>query len=263
MNMTKLLPLILLPVILFSCSATKQATKVQSPTGIEAVKHFAATGNEPFWAMTINFDSTMYFNTADGFQLRVPAVTGEKAADANVTRYHSETSQGALTVQVFNQPCEDTMSGKMNDFRVNVELKKAGATTTEVYNGCGNYHGIYQLNTIWTLQSIGDTKIDTAKYLQGSPAMEIRLNDKRVFGIAGCNRFSGSFGIVGEEVVFGPLMSTKMACENMDMEGKLLSILSGKSMKYRIAGDTLLLGEGTNLLTFIKAVRPTLGMKPL
>ncbi|MBG6235612.1 heat shock protein HslJ [Pedobacter sp. CAN_A7] len=261
--MNKLIPLILLPVILFSCSATKQTPKVQSPIAQQTVKHFAATGNEPFWSITINFDSTMYFNTADGYKLRVPAVTGEKAADANITRYHSETSQGALTVQVFNQPCEDTMSGKMNDFSVQVALKKAGATATEVYKGCGNYHGIYQLNTIWTLQSIGGTKIDPAKYLQGGPAMEIRLNDKRVAGNAGCNRFSGSFGVDGEEVVFGPLMSTKMACENMDIEMKLLSHLSGKSMKYRIAGDTLFLGEGTNLLTFKKAVRPSLGMKPL
>ena len=258
--MIKSFPIILFALVLFSCSASKQAANTSASA---EEKHFAGSGNEPFWALSINFDSTMYFNTADGYKLRVPAVGGEKAADANVTRYHSETPEGALTVQVFNQPCEDTMSGKMNDFSIQVEVKKAGATTSEIYKGCGNYHGIYQLNTIWALQSIGETKIDASNYPQGGPAMDIRLNEKRVSGNAGCNRFSGSLVVEGDKVVFGPLMSTKMACENMNLEAQLLSKLSGKSIKYSLSGDTLVLGEGENMMTFKKAIRPTLGVKPV
>jgi heat shock protein HslJ/uncharacterized membrane protein len=261
--MTKSLSFLLTSLILFSCTTPKVATNSPSTTDNKETIHFAATGNEPFWALTINFDSTMYFKTADGYELRVPAVVGEKASDANVTRYHSENSEGALTVQVFNQPCQDTMSGKMNDFSIQVEVKKAGATAGKVYKGCGNYRGTYQLNTIWTLQSIGDTKVDLTKYQQGGPAMDIRLNEKRVYGNAGCNRFSGSFTVDGDKLVIGPLMSTKMACENMTIEVQMLSKLSGKSMKYELTGDTLLLGEGQNLLTFKKAIRPTLGVKPM
>ena len=205
----------------------------------------------------------MYFNTADGYELRVPAVAGEKAADANVTRYHSVTSQGELTVQVFNQPCEDTMSGKINDFSIQVEVKKSGATAGETYKGCGNYRGTYQLNTIWTLQSIGTKNVDLAKYQQDAPALDIRLNENRIYGNAGCNRFSGSFSVKDDELVIGPLISTKMACDNMDIEVQMLSKLSGKSMKYVIIGDKLLLGEGTNLMTFKKAIHPTMGVKPI
>jgi heat shock protein HslJ/uncharacterized membrane protein len=261
--MTKSLSLLLTTLILFSCSAPKLATNPPSIAENEEIINFAATGNEPFWSLTINFDSTMNFKTADGYELRVPAVAGEKAADANVTRYHSETSKGALTVQVFNQPCEDSMSGKMNDFSIQVEVKKAGVTAADTYKGCGNYRGTYQLNTIWILQSIGDTKIDLAKYQQGGPAIDIRLNEKRVYGNAGCNRFSGSLAVNGDELLIGPLMSTKMACDNLNIEVQMLSKLSEKSIKYRIVGDTLLLGEGTDLLTFKKAIRPTLGTKPI
>lgn len=48
-------------------------------------------------------------------------------------------------------------------------------------------------------------------------------------GTAGCNRFSGGFGIEGANITIGPLMSTKMACGDqlMDQEAAVMAALEG------------------------------------
>ncbi|MET3112526.1 heat shock protein HslJ [Pedobacter sp. CG_S7] len=249
--MKQFIPLLLLTMLLTACSITKQETTTGAPADKTNI-NFSATGNEPFWSLNIDFNASMHFKTIDGYELIVPTVKGEKAADANVTRYYSVTPEGALTVQIFNQPCVDNMSGKNNDFKVQVNLKKSGDKEEQSFNGCGNYLGTYQLNTIWTLQSIGSKNIDLKKTSNRLPNMELNLNEERVFGYAGCNRYSGSFKLEKDSITFGNLLSTKMACAALDVETEFLAALSAEKKPYKIVEGVLYIGKGAKMLTFKK-----------
>lgn len=253
---------LVLTVFLFACGTTKKAAVNPAPTEetIEdnpAVKQarikdgvdFYATGNEPFWSLSIDFQGSMHYITAEGFELTLPAVKGEKAMDAHVTRYHAETEKGALTVQVFTQPCEDTMSGKKNNFSVQVEVKKRGDSVAETVTGCGNYIGVYELNDLWTLQRIGNKDIDTTNHIK-APTMELRLNDKRVLGLGGCNRYSGDFSLEGDKLKFGYMISTRMACPGMALESQFLQLLNEKALPYKLEKGVLYVGTGQHMLTF-------------
>ena len=46
-----------------------------------------------------------------------------------------------------------------------------------------------------------------------------------VIGHGGCNRFFGSYDQNGDDLKFGPLASTKMACPNLDEEQAFMSAL--------------------------------------
>lgn len=46
-----------------------------------------------------------------------------------------------------------------------------------------------------------------------------------VIGHGGCNRFFGSYDQNGDDLKFGPLASTKMACESLDQEQAFMSAL--------------------------------------
>ena len=46
-----------------------------------------------------------------------------------------------------------------------------------------------------------------------------------VIGHGGCNRFFGSYDQSGDDLKFGPLASTKMACPNLDQEQAFMSAL--------------------------------------
>ncbi|MEJ5962647.1 META domain-containing protein [Pedobacter immunditicola] len=264
-------PILVLTLFLFACGTAKKAevSPVTTPDTIEdnpAVKQgrikdgadFYATGNEPFWSLSIDFEGSMHYITAEGFELTVPAVKGEKAMDAHVTRYHSETDKGTLTVQVFTQFCEDTMSGKKNNFKVQVEVKKRGDSVAETVTGCGNYLGVYEINDVWTLQRIGSKDIDTADKTLKSPTMELRLNDNRVLGLGGCNRYSGSFSLEGDKMIFGYMLSTMMACPGMSLESQFLKLLNEKTLPYKLEKGVLYVGTGENMMTFKRAEKQDL-----
>jgi heat shock protein HslJ len=66
---------------------------------------------------------------------------------------------------------------------------------------------------------------------------------KRVSGSGGCNRVSGTYRIGDGTLRFGPLVSTKMACDDLDVETAFLRALEA-TRTYRVRGRTLDLFDG-------------------
>jgi len=58
--------------------------------------------------------------------------------------------------------------------------------------------------------------------VQGAPVykleFEIDASENRISGKTNCNTYGGSFFITGNEIKIGPLVSTKMYCEENNME---------------------------------------------
>ncbi len=78
--------------------------------------------------------------------------------------------------------------------------------------------------------------------------------DGRVAGSAGCNRYTGSYTVSGENITFSsPLAATMMMCEQavMDQESAYLSAL-GEAKTFAIQGDQLTLSgeDGAALAVF-------------
>lgn len=55
---------------------------------------FYAMGSEPFWNLDLSINQFIHFNELEGVTINLGSVKGEKAMDANVTRYMSETVNG-------------------------------------------------------------------------------------------------------------------------------------------------------------------------
>lgn len=80
----------------------------------------------------------------------------------------------------------------------------------------------------------------------GKPATLTLVRDEgRVSGFAGCNRFSGTFTTSTDQIQFGVLMMTKMACsEGMDLEARYPAALSGSDgLRVTARGLELLSGR--------------------
>lgn len=67
----------------------------------------------------------------------------------------------------------------------------------------------------------------------------------RASGLAGCNRFAGTFTRSADQIQFGPLAMTKMACaEGMDLEASYSSVLTGsRGLRVTPTGLELLSGS--------------------
>ena len=79
--------------------------------------------------------------------------------------------------------------------------------------------------------------------------------DGKVGGNLGCNSFGGEFTLKGDQVTFGLLNSTLMACPDpqMSQESAAFAVLTG-TVKVSLVGDTLTIldASGKNELVFAR-----------
>ena len=102
----------------------------------------------------------------------------------------------------------------------------------------------------WTLDKIGDNAVAGLFNNERLPTIEFQ-ND-RLGGNGGCNRYNGQYKLEGNVIKVGPLMSTRMACDFLDGEGKLLKALEGEA-KLVMDGNALnFVKDGATVLSFKK-----------
>jgi len=101
-------------------------------------------------------------------------------------------------------------------------------------------------NTTWHLADVGGAAIQP----KGTRVPNLRIDaaEKRVAGFAGCNRFNGAYELDGQRLRFPLIISTKMACDDLEIETKFLGAVDA-TRSWRITSGTLdLLGEGGQTL---------------
>lgn len=99
------------------------------------------------------------------------------------------------------------------------------------------------VDTSWQLDLLGDSLTDFKKLFGDKKASLIFLEGHKVSGNAGCNNFNATVKIAADSISFGPMMTTKMMCPNIEGEQLFLATLA-KVNGFRIQGNTLSLLEG-------------------
>ncbi|MFZ0611554.1 MAG: META domain-containing protein [Desulfobacterales bacterium] len=214
---------------------------------------FFALGNEPPWALDIDFDKGMRFKSLTELpELNTPSGREDKAQDADVTRFFAETEAGTLIVTVLRGQCTDTMSGEMFPFRVKIDVKRSVDADYKTVEGCGRYVVDYRLDDIWVLARFGDRTIEAEDFTNGPPNIEFHLRDNRLVGSTGCNRINGRFESRGAKISLGRLATTRVACPAMAFEQELLSVLADKTLRYTFNEGRLILTDDKNLTLVFK-----------
>jgi heat shock protein HslJ len=99
--------------------------------------------------------------------------------------------------------------------------------------------------TTWTL-----VRVDGTDAVPDATA-QLTLEDGQASGSSGCNSFSGGYTLDGDQISFGPLGATQMACEEplMTQEATVFAIL-GTSASYAIEGDELTISSPEGSLVY-------------
>jgi heat shock protein HslJ len=93
-------------------------------------------------------------------------------------------------------------------------------------------------DTYWKLTEAGGK---TIKEDEASRTPYVQLGaERRISGTGGCNRLTGTYELRGDELVFGAVATTMMACPDavMKQERAMLDALR-VTTSYRITGDKL------------------------
>lgn len=101
----------------------------------------------------------------------------------------------------------------------------------------------------WILADLAGADITQIERI---PTLNLQPGDARVAGVAGCNRYFGSYTKSGRNISFGKMGVTMMACANgMETERAFLAMLEQAS-RWRMEDGLLLLSntEGAELARF-------------
>lgn len=92
--------------------------------------------------------------------------------------------------------------------------------------------------TYWKLVRLGDKPVAAAEG-QREASLVFDIEEPRVAGSGGCNRINGGFELEGDQLRFGRMAATRMACpDGMDQEQRFLAALA-RVQGHRIDGSHL------------------------
>ncbi len=216
---------------------------------------FKATGNEPFWALEIEFDNVLRFTslTEEFPELTFHMPHAERNEDLSVVKYTTRTYNAETKVVILREECTDTMKGTRFPYTVTVSLRRSHNDDFTVFRGCGQYLGTYRLNDIWVLEKIDGEPVDIPQSRQ-KPTMKIDLAGRTVLGYGGCNRYHGRAELVNNVLVTGNILSTKMACiDTQEIENRFLKTISSQTLEFEIDDEGMRMTDGETELFFSRA----------
>jgi copper homeostasis protein (lipoprotein) len=102
-------------------------------------------------------------------------------------------------------------------------------------------------NTYWKLTRLGNKPV-FVQDRQREPSLILHPENHRMSGSGGCNRLMGSYTLTGEQIGFGHVASTKMACaEGTDTEQAFLEVLT-QVRTWNVMGQHLELYDAKGVL---------------
>ena len=113
-------------------------------------------------------------------------------------------------------------------------------------------------NRTWIATQIGNTEIKTSPSDRNIPSIQLDEATKRVSGADGCNRIMGSYNATADQLSFGPLAGSQMACLNNGNIDQKYNEALRKVTHYQVFGKTLKLLDrnGNLLIQYQSAVQP-------
>jgi len=211
---------------------------------------FKATGNEPFWGLSIDASAIKFKSLLEGYESFTAAYAEPiRAMDANVKMYRAQSEDGEIKVQVFQSSCIDDMSGKKSNYKTTIEIKRATDKEYKTFAGCGDYIADYRIYDIWVLREIGGKPAQKNLYGKEIPRIEINTTEKTFMAFTGTKDIQGKIFMEGNSIRFNSYKEPPgLNAAEKDFLEKLRTITS-----FKLAENHLLLSNsGSVLLKFQK-----------
>lgn len=222
-------------ISLAACTTLPEAPPVEA-----APTTYQALGTEPFWSLKMS-NGILSFNDANDPIARV--MEYRATSTLNGWRYVSKS----ITADVTFTPCSDGMSDRAYKDTVTVMRGK------ETFKGCGG--GILPPasldRTVWRIASINGAEIPAS---QGAL---VSFGDGRMSGTVGCNRLGSDYTYAAGKLGFGPVMSTRMACQEplTSQEFAFVSLLgTSPATSFTNNGALVLSGKGGATVTLEQSI---------
>lgn len=178
--------------------------------------------------------------------------TNEDSTSIDSTVVQNDTiADTAIDTSGYQPDSTSTAADSLSDAKSNVRLPNKISETTKVIPG---EKGKYPLaETKWELVELNGKPIEKTTSKDYFINFDSKSGTFKAF--AGCNRLSGSYFMkASNKVGFSNIISTRMACQNMDVERGFYNNLQ-KVDNYMIEGKMLHLHIGKKAAAKFEAIR--------
>jgi heat shock protein HslJ len=198
-------------------------------------------GNEPSWSVDLTEPGVARFATPgqEGVAYRGQAT---RHAFLPETLWRGSPATGRdLVVWLQESTCTDNMSGTKLPVTARVSTPDgrflSGCCRVPAKNAGGNMPAPIE-GSAWRLTHMPGAQ--SAALAQLNRPVTIKFESGRLSGFAGCNNFTGSYSLDGNQLKIGPVASTQMACPEpgSSIESTFHKALSG-SLNIAVDGDRL------------------------
>lgn len=206
----------------------------------QAAKPYKMRGNEPGWVAVV-LDGNLDLSLDYGEVKTTLSIESDETDEAGARVLTAYGNADTATLTIAPAQCSDNMSGELFAHTVTLVYNE------QTYQGCGQS---LIRDTKWKLEDM-----NKAGVIDGSN-MTLSFDDEgRLFGNAGCNNYSGSYTLEGENLSVSPhLISTMRACiaeSMMQQETNFLQTLPAmKTATIDETGALILSGEDDRSLLF-------------
>ena len=125
------------------------------------------------------------------------------------------------------------MSDVEFSFMVNVDLKLKGEKSFTTFKGCGDYVPDPRLHGKWIIIKADTILISKDQFKDKQPELNIDVYQRKAWGNDGCNSFNGVASSRENEIIFGMMATTMMACPNMDTSSVITRSFVNKNLNYK------------------------------
>jgi len=210
-------------------------SRADAPAHVIARVRIEHPGNPPI-PFEITYDSSQV-SSSHRYVVRARIVVARKVlftTDQQYPAFGTDQTQITLLLRRANSSTSITES--------------ANSSPGEPASAGGNMTASLE-NTYWKLTRLGDTPV-SATSQQREPHFILESASRRVTGSGGCNRFTGSYQLDGNQLTFSQMASTMMAClDAMETEIAFLKALTqvktwkitGQQLELYSSGDQALL----------------------
>lgn len=212
---------------------------------------FYGIGNESSWSLNIYRNNTAEFKALEGQEFSRNFVSKLASIDSKSISYRGVFDKSEIIINLAEEKCMDKMSDKEFSFKVKVDLKLKGDKSFTTYKGCGEYVPDTRLHGKWLIVKADTLLITQDDFERKQPELNIDIYEGKVSGNDGCNGFNGGVQSRENEITFGMLASTMMACPNMDISSVITSTFVNKKLSYTL----------NNQLVFLEGEKEVMSLK--
>lgn len=181
-------------------------------------------------------ESTLTLNKDLTYRL-VNNYLGKEGAKPNIATGTFKWSKDGSRISLSDRTPSDLQVGENQLFALDMKGKRITGDLADKYRYQKLDMGITE--KYWKLTEIMGKAVTPWDGMTKEPHMILKASDFRVSANGGCNQMNGSFTLKPmNRIRFSQMISTMMACPNMEIERQLAEVLS-QADSYILQGDNL------------------------